>query len=875
MDKNYQGRIILIDGSAMVYRAYFAFINNPLKDSKGKNTSAVFGMVNSLLKIIKEHEFTHIALSFDTSKPTERHRIFKEYKATREKMPDELKDQLPKVKEVVNALGIPIIEIDGYEADDVLGTLARCAVGKNFYVTLVTFDKDFFQLLSMDGVEILKPARGKFKEEIITAEDLKKKLGISPDKVIDYLALVGDVSDNIPGVRGVGGKTAARLLNTFGSLERILENKNVIKPKRIVSFMNEEQIYLSKKLVTINTDVKLGIPLDSLLYKGKDIKKLREIFTELEFTSLMDTVASENKENVAFEELPPIDIVRILNKVSSAPSVFELFNYNNTLLLSFALSEDEVWVSVFNKEDVAILREAFYKLFSDRKQCKISSDIKSTLHILNVEDVALDKGLFDLSVASYLIDPSRNSHSIDFIALRYTGNVVKKKEDLLKAVEKQKIEQEEVKQELSKYTSLGFQLYKKLQDRLEKEEMKELFYRIEMPLVSVLARMEKFGIQIDIDFFNALSLEYKERIDKIENNIYNIAGERFNVRSTKQLQDILFNKLKLRPPKRTKTGYSTDSETLVLLSSVHELPREILKYRELYKLKSTYIDTLPRLADDEDRIHTTFIQTTTSTGRLASRNPNLQNIPARGELGREIRKGFIAPDGKSILSCDYSQIELRILAHISGDKQLINAFQNDMDIHTITASSIFRLPEENITREMRRRAKIVNFGIIYGMSPYGLAQQLSITPEEGMVIINSYFSTYEGVKNWIDAIIEETVQKGFTETLFGRKRNVPELKSKNYATREFGKRIAINTPIQGTAADIIKLAMIRIDKKIREESIKARMVLQIHDELLFEVDNDCINEVREMVKDEMENVFQLSVPLKVDIGVGNNWFEAH
>ena len=405
--------------------------------------------------------------------------------------------------------------------------------------------------------------------------------------------------------------------------------------------------------------------------------------------------------------------------------------------------------------------------------------------------------------------------------------------------------------------------------------MEELYLSIEMPLIGVLARMEDKGILLDIDFFTKLSADYEKIIQGIERNVYSLAGEKFNIRSTKQLQQILYDKLKLTPTRKTKTGYSTDSDTLLALSSMHDLPKEILRYRELYKLKSTYIDALPKLIDSGKRIHTTFIQTTAATGRLTSRNPNVQNIPTRGDLGREIRKGFIAPRGRKLLSCDYSQIELRVLAHLSGDKNLKDAFFHEHDIHTRTAASVFGMPEADITREMRRRAKIINFGIIYGMSPYGLAQELSISPEEGMVIINSYFKTYPGVKEWIDKIVEEARKQGYTETLFGRKRKIPELASDNFNTREFGKRIAINTPVQGSAADIIKQAMIRIDERLRAESVDAIMVLQIHDELLFEVKQNALDNAIRIIVQEMEHVLDLSVPLVVDVGMGKNWFEAH
>ncbi len=867
-----KNRLILIDGSAMAYRSYFAFINSPLRNSKGENTSAIFGVANSLLKILREQKFTHIVTCFDTPQPTFRHKIFKEYKATREKMPDELCGQMDVVKELIEAMGITVLEVEGFEADDIMGTLAQRALSSRFSVTLISWDKDFLQLLTNEGIDIIKPGRGKIAEELITPDVVKKKLDVSPHQMTDYLALVGDTSDNIPGVPGVGPKSAAKLLKDFGNIENIIANKANIKSAKIASAIDEVQLNLSKKLVTLDTNLKIDIDINSLLYKGKRNERLKELFTKFEFTSLMGELREESERQVDLKEIGIAQMRKMVNEIEDLAAI-EFLNVDGSSLISLATS-DNVWVTEV-PEKGCIDYKNFHPFLNKKGTLKISTDMKSLLHLMKAEDINTGKGFFDISIASYLLDPSRGSHTIDFVSLRFGNKILKKKEDLIKEYKKKKIEVCEIKQELSRYVQTDFYLYPIIKAKLEDEEMSELFYTIEMPLVSVLARIERAGILVDRKFFDNLSEEYEKEISEIEKNIYNISGETFNVRSTKQLQHILFEKLKLNPPRRTKTGFSTDSETLLTLSAQHDLPKEILKYRELYKLKSTYIDTLPKLTDENGRIHTTFIQTTAATGRLASRNPNLQNIPARGDLGREIRKGFIAPKRKKLLSCDYSQIELRILAHVSDDENLKNAFFNELDIHTKTASSIFKITEENITREMRRRAKIINFGIIYGMSPYGLAQELNITPEEGMVIINSYFDTYPEVKEWINTIIEETKQKGFTETLLGRRRRVTELKSKAYNIREFGKRIAINTPIQGSAADIIKLAMIRIDERIRNESINATMVLQIHDELLFEVDERHIAEAKALIANEMENAIQLSVPLKVEIGIGNNWLEAH
>jgi DNA polymerase-1 len=865
-------RLILVDGSAMTYRAFFAFINNPLRNSKGENVSAIFGVANSLLKILREHEFTHIAVCFDTPKPTFRHELYAEYKATREKMPDELSVQLPLVKDLITALGIPVIEEEGYEADDVIGTLTKRAATRECAVTLISFDKDFYQLLTMDNVSIIKPGRGKVSEETISKGDVKKKLGIAAEKVVDYLALVGDTSDNVPGVTGVGPKTAVKLLNEFESVGNLVKRRDQIAMKRVKETLDEEQLMLSRRLVTIDTDVELSTTIASLEYQGKDNDRLRHLFSELDFTSLMGELDEGPETSLAFEEVSLEQLVAVLKKVKNEASI-ECILIDGASCLALATSSG-VWVTGIVSGDAKQIG-ALKSLLGGKKVMKISSNVKELLHMLNIEEIDTKSTFFDIGLASYLLDPSRGSHDLDSVALRFMNAVLLKKEDLLKQFKKEEISSAVLQGEIAKHAHASLSLFGKMEKELRNENVEQLFLAIEMPLIGVLARMEDAGIMLDVDFFAGLSTDYEKMIKEIERNVYNLAGETFNIRSTKQLQQILYDKLKLMPTRKTKTGYSTDSDSLLALSSAHELPKEILRYRELYKLKSTYIDALPRLSDGNSRIHTTFVQTTAATGRLSSRNPNLQNIPARGYLGREIRKGFIAPHGRRLLSCDYSQIELRILAHLSQDKNLQDGFFKKHDIHARTAASVFGLPEADITREMRRRAKIVNFGIIYGMSPYGLAQELNITPEEGAVIINSYFKTYPGVKDWIDRIVEEATQQGCTETLLGRKRKIPELASDNFNTREFGKRIAINTPVQGSAADIIKQAMIRIEERLKAESVDAIMVLQIHDELLFEVKQDAVEDATRIIVEEMEQVLELSVPLVVDVGMGKNWFEAH
>jgi DNA polymerase-1 len=872
MKKQKKEKVVLIDGSAFAYRSFFAFIKNPLRNSKGENTSAIFGVTNSLFKILREQEFTHIAVCFDTPQPTFRHEIYAEYKATREKMPDELSEQIPPIKEMIEALGISLLEVEGFEADDVIGTLTREALSKNYSVTLITFDKDFYQLLDDDAIDILKPARGKISEEIITRKDVQEKIGVPPEKVTDFLALVGDTSDNVPGVPGIGPKTAVKLLERFENINGIIEKRGKIKSKKMREGIDEEQLALSKDLVTIRTDVDIGVTVDSLKYRGRDGERLKELLVKFEFSSLMGEEEQSHEKEIDVKEISLSELKRVMRRIKGTVAC-EFLTLDGKTLFVFGSAERIFLCEI--ESDRTREKEVFDPLLKDDKILKITCNSKSLLHLLGGEENSTKKGFCDLSIASYLLDPSRGSHGIDFVSLRFANRTVRKKSDLVKEFGKKKIGMEEVKQELCRFVQTDLTTHPVIHSRLKKEKVMDLFTSLEMPLVSVLARIEKVGILLDRKLFERMSERYGKEIEEIEKDIYSLAGEKFNVRSTKQLQHILYDKLRLKPPRRTKTGYSTDSDSLLILSEEHELPKELLKYRELYKLKSTYIDTLPNLVDSNGRIHTTLIQTTTATGRLASRNPNLQNIPVRAGQGKEIRKGFIAPEGKSLLSCDYSQIELRVLAHVSNDENLKDAFYHDVDIHRRTASRIFRIPEEDITSEMRRKAKVVNFGIIYGMSPFGLAQELNIKPEEGGVIIDTYFNTYPEVKEWIDSIIDQTEERGYTETLMGRKRTIPELQSKNRNTREFGKRIAINTPIQGSAADIIKKAMIDIDEELRKGSIDAKMILQIHDELLFEVGENHVEDAQRLIVGKMEKAADLSVPLKVDVGVGKNWFEAH
>mgnify|MGYP000551243220 FL=1 len=819
--------LLLIDGSSLAYRSFYAFSNRPLRNSKGMNTSAVYGFVKSLNMVVGEVNPDLIGIAFDLARPTFRHEIFREYKAKRKKMPDELSPQIPIIHDVVEAMGYRILEEEGLEADDIIYTLAEEGEKRGYSVIIFTFDKDLMQVVS-ENVRILNMrTKG---VEWYDPDTVREKYGVPPEKIPDLLALAGDVSDNIPGVPGVGIKTAAKLIKRYGSLLDMVEHPEIIKEENIRNYImrSRELVLSSYSLVKLERQ-EIPFTLEDLRPTEPDMDRLIKIYRELEFFSLLREMGVGESVSVKSGEVRG-DVLSVVISRGENPV--------------FVISDGEYTQVVFDKGEMIDRINKFREI--------ITSDIKELAHAIGFYP---ENKIYDLGIMDYLIHPNQRGHSLDKLVQRDFGLLLDKKSpDYFKILSIYAFKEREI-----------------LLERIRESGMLKLLEEIEMPLSGVLYRMEKAGILFDLKFLRELSEYITEKLGEISERIYEIAGERFNLRSPKQLSRILFEKLGLPAGKKRKTHYSTDAETLSKLAGEYEIAGLLLKYRELEKLRSSYTDALPLMVNPETgRIHCKFNQTVAATGRLSASEPNLQTIPIRGELGREIRKAVIAEHGFKILSCDYSQIELRILAHFTGDKRLRQAFIEGRDVHAETAAIIFGVPQSDVTGEMRRVAKVVNFGLMYGMSPYGLAKELNISQAEAQAFIDSYFAEFSGVKEWVESITDFAKQNGYVETLFGRRRAVPELLVKG--TEEYGRRVAINTPIQGTAADIIKKAMIEIDKLLKDR--KTRMILQIHDELLFEI-AEGEEGLMEDIKNIMEHVVELDVPLVVDANIGKNWAEAH
>ena len=800
---------VLLDGHSIIYRSFYAFIRNPLRNSKGQNTSAVFGFVNSLRKLFNKFQPKYGCVVFDAKGKTFRHKEFDKYKSQRPPAPLELRWQVPLIKELVEAYGLKTMEIEGYEADDVLGTLALNLKEKGYRVIIVSFDKDLLQLVG-DNIYVYDY----YRDMLYDSGKVVEKYGVPCSRISDLLALAGDTVDNIPGVPGIGEKRAAEIIAKYKSLKEAIE-----KEERLRKF--EDIVLLSKSLTSIRTNLKLkGLSL-SIKEPKKD--RLVEIFRELEFSSLLKEMVKLKEERIK---------VRKIEEIEPYPE-WGFYSEPHSLFLSRS-----------SKEAYKTDREEFLR---DSKVLKIGFDIKSQGEIR--------EPLFDVRIASWVCEPNRKRYELPDLLL---DNLSLGVSDISK----------------ESIASYSWRLFEVLKPKVE--EFKKVFYEIEMPLIPVLHNMERRGVKIDTEVFREFSSELSLRLKEIEESIYSEVGFKFNLNSPKQISYALFDTLKLKPLKRTKTGYSTDVSVLSELAKSHKVPREMLRYRELSKLKSTYLDPLIDLADPgTHRIHTTFNQTGTSTGRLSSSNPNLQNIPIRGAMGKRVRRGFIAEEGFLLLSCDYSQIELRILASVSGDNRLRDAFLSGEDIHTRTACEILGITEKEVTEDTRRLAKVVNYGVIYGMSEFGLSQELGISPEEARAFIEKYMATYSKVAEWREEAVKRAEEKGYAETIFGRRRPIPELQSRNHNLYEAGKRLAINAPIQGSAADVIKLAMIKLYKRLKKEGFIGGIILQIHDELLLEIEKERIEEAKKMVKEEMEYQPDLNVPLVVNIGVGENWGEAH
>jgi DNA polymerase-1 len=911
-------KVFFLDAYALIYRAFFALNKNPRMTSKGLNTSAIIGFLNTLYEVIRNEKPSHLGIAFDLGAPTLRTDSFCDYKANREEMPPDLRASIPYIIKIIEGFNIPIYAVEGFEADDVIGTLAKKAEKAGFLTYMMTPDKDFGQLVS-DNIYIYKPAKFGDPAMVMGPKEVCEKYGINtPEQLIDILGLWGDAADNIPGIPGVGEKTAAKFIQQYGSMEGLFEHVDELKGKMKENVINfEEQGRMSKMLATINTDVPVEFDAEELKLKTPNIKELMAIFEELEFrtfakkfvadykgiveannktytshgtdtthTTVQDTktetktvankepdlfsVLSEGADGfenseyslfsakaTAFSVEHDYKVVKTdeevanLLKVLEKAKVFAVDIDDNKI--SFSVKAHEAY---YSSRDVTVSR--LYKMFSDPSKTIIGHNLKAVISILNRHGIALKNKLFDTMIAHYLIEPEQR-HTMDYLADVYLNY--------------------QVTNNSAENADINYQFYEKFKPILIENQLIKLFEEIEMPLVPVLATMEANGVKIDSDNLKQISEQMAKEIQEIENQIFEYAGERFNIASPRQLGEVLFEKMQIKAPaKKTKTGqYPTGEEVLMKVIDKHPIIQKILDYRGLTKLKSTYVDALPNLISKEDGlVHTSYNQAVTATGRLSSTNPNLQNIPVRTERGREIRKAFVPRDKNHILlAADYSQIELRIITHLSGDPAMTEAFREGLDIHAATAARVYKVPIEEVTKDMRRHAKAVNFGIIYGMSAFGLAERLGISRSEAASIIESYFSEYVGIQQYIKNNIEFARQHGYVETMLGRRRYLRDINASNSVVRNFAERNAVNAPIQGSSADMIKIAMANIHNELINRDLKSKMILQVHDELVFDACLDELEILKEIVNDKMTNALPLNIPVVVELNTGENWLEAH
>ena len=921
-------KLFLLDAYALIYRAYYAFIKNPRINSKGFNTSAIMGFVNTLEDVLKKENPSHIGIAFDPAGPTFRHEAFEQYKAQREETPEAIRLSVPIIKEIIQAYRIPILEVPGYEADDVIGTLATEAGRRGIPTYMMTPDKDYGQLVS-DCVFMYRPKYGDHEFEVMGVDAVKAKFNIdSPAQVIDMLGLMGDTADNIPGCPGVGEKTAQKLIAQFGSIEQMLEHTDQLKgalKQKIEN--NREQILFSKFLATIKTDVPVALDMEALKRESPNEEELRRLFEELEFRSLLDRVLkvekkaapsptpvsgdlfgffaaedTEDSKNSNLSSLESLDYDYQLIDTEDKIDDFlqniltkEIFSLDTETTgtdpiraelvgMSFSFKENQAfYVPVpANRDEAQKIVNKFKPVFENEKTVKVGQNIKYDMLVLSNYGVEIRGRMFDTMIAHYVLQPELH-HGMDYLAEVYLKYETIKIEELIGPKGKnQKNMRDLPPSAVYKYACEDADVTLKLKHILEKELKEQgveaLFEEIEMPLVPVLAYMERNGVRIDTAALKETSLHFTARMQQIEKEVHELAGMEFNIASPKQVGEVLFDRLKIvEKAKKTKSGqYVTSEDVLESLRGKHEIVGKILEHRGLKKLLSTYIDALPQLINPQTgHIHTSFNQTVTATGRLSSSNPNLQNIPVRNEDGKEIRKAFIPEDGCEFFSADYSQIELRIMAHLSQDPHMIEAFQKGQDIHAATAAKIYKTDLEHVSREQRSKAKTANFGIIYGISTFGLAERLNVERREAKELIDGYFANYPHVKEYMDESIRVAREKGYIETIFKRKRYLPDINSRNAVVRGYAERNAINAPIQGSAADIIKVAMIRIYRRFREEGIQSKMILQVHDELNFSVVPAEKEKVQQIVISEMEAAYKMKAPLRADYGWGKNWLEAH
>ena len=920
-------KLFLLDAYALIYRSYYAFIKNPRINSKGLNTSAIIGFVNTLQEVLEKEKPTHIGVAFDPHGPTFRSEAYPAYKAQREATPEDIRRAIPIIKELLEAYRISVIQVDGFEADDVIGTLAtKLSAEKDLEVFMLTPDKDYGQLVS-DNVKIFRPRHGGGYETMGPAE-VCEKYGIEKTaQVIDLLALMGDSADNFPGCPGVGEKTAVKLINEFGSVEQLLQRSSELKgalKTKVESHVDD--IKLSYFLATIKTDVPTEITLDSLKLQNPDEEKLDKIFTELEFKSLKDRVLKKvekkpkpangelslfdffsaesqtEEKNTSFESVKTVaHNYQLIDTEGKMLEIFSIFKTKNILSLdtettstspidaelvglSFSVTPHEAFYVPIpaNREEALRIVNIFKPLYEDPEILKVGQNIKYDLEVLRNYNIHLSGPMWDTMIAHYLIQPELH-HNMDYMAEVYLNYQTVHIDELIGPKGKNQrsmrdLQPSEVYEYACEDADITLQLKEKLEPELKRLECERLFYDIEMPLMPVLAEMEMNGVCLDTASLNETSKAFTDRMNEIEQRIYELAGQSFNIASPKQVGEILFDKLKIvEKAKKTKTGqYVTSEEVLMQLKNKHEIVADILEHRGLKKLIGTYIDALPKLINPRTgHIHTSFNQTITATGRLSSSDPNLQNIPIRGEDGKEIRKAFVPEPGCLFFSADYSQIELRVMAHLSQDENMVRVFREGKDLHAATAANIYKKPIEDVTRDERTKSKRANFGIIYGITVFGLAERLDISRDEAKQLIDGYFETFPQVHDYMERSKQMVREKGYATTLFGRRRYLPDINSQNATVRGFAERNAINAPIQGTAADIIKVAMIHIFERFKKEGIRSKMILQVHDELNFSVFPEEKEQVERIVMEEMQAAFPLSVPLIADSGFGQNWLEAH
>ena len=919
-------KLFLLDAYALIFRAYYAFIRAQIVNSKGLNTSAIYGFTATLEEILRAESPSHIAVVFDPPGPTFRHTKFPAYKANRDATPEEIKKSVPWIKKIIEAFNIPVIEVQGYEADDVIGTMAWKARDKGFEVYMMTPDKDFAQLVK-DKVFMYKPRRSGKESEIIGTQEVKETFQVQdPRQVIDVLALWGDSSDNIPGAPGIGEKTAKKLISSYQTIENLFEHTDDLKGRVQESILqNKEQIELSKDLATIRLDVPVEFDENKLLFEGAKKDELVNLFQELEFKTLATRVLSaitnkkepsgmeqgslfqdQGSETGTISNLTTLKDIEHTYHCADSPALIEdlinelikqpvfCFDTETTSInaidaelvgMAFSWNKNQGWYVPVpgNRENALAVVEKFRNVLENENSLIIGQNLKYDMQVMRNYGIEFKGHVFDTMIAHYLLQPEQK-HNLDYLAEVYLDYRTIHTEELIGKKGSQQGNMRDVPIErLVDYacedTDVTWQLYHILKDELKQNGFNSLAEKIEFPLISVLCAMEENGVMLDKEALRQFAVELEAALLELRDSIYELSGEEFNISSPKQLGEILFDKLKISSDaKKTKTKqYSTGEEVLVRLKDKHPVVGKVLEFRSLKKLLSTYVDTLPKMINPRTGfIHTSYNQAVAATGRLSSNNPNLQNIPIREEKGREIRKSFIPRrDENVLLSADYSQIELRLMAHMSQDPLMIDAFQKGEDIHTATASKIFEVPPEKVTKEQRGKAKTANFGIIYGISAFGLAQRMNIPRTDAKQLIDSYFNTYARVRKYMDEMIQSAREKGYVETMLGRRRYLRDILSRNAVVRGFAERNAINAPIQGSAADIIKIAMIRIQEILYKNNYRTKMILQVHDELVFDVYKKELDEVKQMIIREMENAYSLSVPLIVDFGTGNNWLEAH